>query len=226
MSRKPFQKMIYSLMLIYIGIILLILPYYLYIGRISEMIMEIGKLCIFIGVLLLFYNKLCRKIDSIYENISNMNNIGIEQIIPADTKSFSYLENILRRSNNIKIVINCNRLTDRFYYLLNSLLENNTTKFQILILGCSKEHRTDFLIEELCKNQNVTVKIKELEDSQIDNLIIFDGNSCIMHYNNFDHKLMFLIVLYAASEGSQKNRLFFEKLWEEGMLFADKEEGI
>ncbi len=226
MSRRTFQKRIYSLILIYIGIILFILSDHLYIDRWSEIIMEIGKLCIFIAILLMFYNTLCMKIDSIHDNISNMNNIGIEQIIPADAQNFSYLENVLRRSNNIKMVINRYGLTDRFYYLLNSLLENNTIKFQILILGHSKEHKTELFIEELCKNQKENVNVRISEDSQTDNLIIFDGKSCIMHYNNFDRKLMFLIVLHAASEGSQKNRKSFEKLWDEGMLFTDREEGI
>lgn len=210
--------------------ILYILPSFLYDGHISNFIYEIimvtANLCILIGILLMFYYKICKKIDSVNDNIYNMNKIGIKQIIPTDSQSFSNLENVLRRSNNIKIVINRNGLTDKFYYLLNSLLENNTIRFQILILESSKEYKTEFFFEELCKNQKENVNIRISEDSQIDNLIIFDDNSCIMHYNNFDHKLMFLMVLHADSERSRKNRQCFEKLWEEGMLFADREEGI
>lgn len=209
------QKKLYPIMLIYFGVLLLVFPTFLVETYFTPLLTSGGLLCIFLGFLLFFYNKLCKKIDTISGHISNMNTIGIEQIIPADSDSYSFLEKLALKSNNVKIIINIYRLTDRFCYFLNSLLENKVINFQIMILGQSDDPKKQYFVKDLCKRQKNHVIIKTAENPQIDNLIIFDEKSCIMNYDNYDNKLSFIILFSAFCENNRKNRKIFEFLWNE-----------
>lgn len=168
------QKKLYPIMLIYFGVLLLIFPTILIETHFTPLLTNGGLLCIILGFLLFFYNKLCQKIDTISGHVINMNTIGIEQIIPADSDIYSFLEKLALKSNDAKIVINIYRLTDRFCYFLNSLLENKFINFQIMILGQSDDPKKQYFVEDLCKMQKNHVTIKIAENPQIDNLIIFN----------------------------------------------------
>lgn len=231
MSRGRFQRIMFSFMLIYMGLILTIIPYFIY-GRfeyrefVLEIVSELGKLCFFVGILMYFYSGLSRKIDTNNDTISAMKAVGIERIIPADSNSYAYLEDIMCRSSNVKIVINVFRLTDKFYYLLDSLLENDGIKFEIIVAGKSKEPKICFLVKELYKKKKENVNIKTIEKSQIGNLLIFDEKSCILHYSDFDNKLSHITFFYNTSENGQKNRKLFRNLWNEGKAASDSGEGV
>lgn len=225
MNRSPFQKAMYSIAFIYTGVFLFSLPFvFRFSSYITPLIYGIGMFFIFIGCFLLFYDKLSRKIDSISDNISNLKEAGIEEIIPVESNSYDYLEKLIFGSNNVKIAINAYRLTDKFCYFLNSLFENENIKYQLIVLGILNDSKTHFFIEDLEQKQKENVSIKFLKNYQIDNIIIFNQKSCIMHYNNYDNRLSFFIVFYAASENSHKNRQLFEDLWNKGEIFLSSGE--
>lgn len=209
------QKMLYSMMLIYLGILFLVFPTILRESYFTSLFTSFGLLCLFLGSLSLFYLKISKKIDTISVHLSNMNIIGIEQIIPADSDIYSFLEKLALKSNNVKIIINVYRLTDKFCYFLNSLLENQAINFQIMILGQSEDSKKQYFVEDLCKRQKNNITIKTVANPQIDNLIIFDEKSCIMNYDNYDNKLSFLILFNAFCESNRKNKNLFEFLWNE-----------
>ena len=215
MNKTPLQKMLPALMLFYLGLICLILPYFDEIAYFTPIFTGIGIFCLILSALTLFYNKLSRKIDAISNQIPNMNIVGIEQIIPANSDPYSFLEKLVVKSNNVKIAINIQRLSDKFCYFLNSLLENQMINFQILILGQSDDPKKQYFVEDLCKIQKKHVTIKTFDNPQIDNLMIFDEKSCIINYNNYDNRLSFMIMFNAFSENNRKNLKLFEFLWNE-----------
>lgn len=221
MNRSGFQKMMFSVTLIYLGLMLSVIPYFLHstYAAITVLLDQLGILCVFIGTLLLFYNRLSKKIDDVSNNILNMSKAGIEQIIPADSNNYNYFEKIICSSSDVMIAVNAYRLTDKFCYLLNSLLENEMVKCKIIFLGSLNDPKTHFFIEDLHKRQKENVSIRVLERMNIDNLIVFNGKACIMHYNNYDNKLLFFVTFYAGSEESKKNIQLFESLWIEGEVF-------
>lgn len=215
------QKMLYSMILIYLGVLFLVFPIVLMETYYTPLFTSCGLLCIFLGFLLFLYNKLCQKIDTISNHVSNMNAIGIEQIIPADSDIYSFLEKLAYKSNNVKIIINIYRLTDRFCYFLNSLIENKWINFQIMIIGQSDDPKKQYFVEDLCKRQKNHVTIKTSENPQIDNLLIFDEKSCIMNYDNYDNKISFIILFSAFCENNRENRKLFEFLWNDEKLTSE-----
>lgn len=225
MNRNGFQKLMYSVTLIYIGMILLIAPYIFHSPLIEELSDGVGMLCVFMGAFLLFYNRLSRKIDNISNNIFNMNKAGIEQIIPADSNGFNDLEKILYGSRNVEIAINVYRLTDKLCYFFNSLFENNLVRYKIIFVGPLDDPKVKFFIESLQKKERENIFIRTLKDPPIDNLIVFDKKSCIMHYNDHDNKLSFSVLFYAGSEDSLKNKQLFDALWAKGKSFSNSGEG-
>ena len=108
---------------------------------------------------------------------------------------------------------------------LNSLLENESINFQIIILGQSDESKKSFLVEDLCNREKRNVTIKTVKEPQIDNLMIFDEKSCIMNYNNYDNKLSFLILFSASSDNNRKNGKLFELLWNGEKSASNSREG-
>lgn len=225
MNKAPFQKMMFPLMLFYSGLICLILPYFYEAAYFTPTFTGLGIFFLIASVLMLFYNKLCRKIDAISNHIPNMNIVGIEQIIPANSDTYSLLEKLVEKSDNVKIAINIQRLSDRFCFFLNSLLENESINFQIIILGQSDESKKLFFVKDLCNREKRNVTIKTVKEPQIDNLMIFDEKSCIMNYNNYDNKLSFLILFYASSDNNRKNRKLFELLWNGEKSASNSREG-
>lgn len=227
MNKRTLLKIMYSIALIYLGLLVLIFPYFfhsyfLYDSKISD---GLGMFFIFLGSFQLFYNKLSKKIDTISDNITNLKEAGIEQIIPAGTNGYEQLERIIYNSENIKITINTYRLTDKFFYFLNSLLENDLVRFQIIFTGALDEPKIRFFIKTLHKKNRENIKIKVLENTQIDNLLVFNKKSCVMHYSDFDNKLSFFILFHAASEDNYKNEELFNSLWNEGKLYLNVGEG-
>lgn len=225
MNKTPLQKMMPAFTLFYLGLICLLLPYFYNITYLTPIFTGLGIFCLILSALTLFYYKLCRKIDAISIHIPNMNRVGIEQIIPANSDTFSFLEKLASSSNSVKIAINIQRLTDKFCYFLDSLLENDIINYQIIILGQSDESKKLFFVEDLCKREKNNVKIKTVDEPQIDNLMIFDRRSCIMNYNDYDNKLSFLILFDSLSENNRKNRKFFDFLWDGAELTANDREG-
>lgn len=209
------QKMLSSIMFIYLGIIFLVFPSILKGSYYTSILTGAGMIFLLFGVLSFFYNKLCQKMDTISEQLSNMNLIGIEQIIPAESDIYLFLEKLALKSNKVKIIINIHRLTDKFCYFLNSLFENNMINFQIMILGQSDDPKKKYFVEDLCKREKDHVTIKIAKNPQIDNLIIFDEKSCIMNYDNYDNKLSFIILFNPFCENNRKNRKLFDYLWNE-----------
>lgn len=223
--RKTLHKAMLSIALIYIGVILLFFPYFLSFRSAASSIMEmLGLISIFAGIISLLYSKLSAKIDNISDNIFNLKEAGIEKII-STTNSYEQLEEFVYHSDNAKIAINVYRLTDKFCYFLNSLLDNEFVKFQLMFLGPIDDSKTYSFIETLHKKHKKNIDIKVLNDLEIDNLVIFSGKSCVMHYNNCDNKLSFFIVFYTASEENHKNTQLFERLWKEGKEFLISGEG-
>lgn len=203
-------------MLIYLGILFSFFStIFLEEYRFTPFLTNSGLLCIFLGFLLFFYNKLCQKIDTISGQITNMNTIGIEQIIPDDSDIYSFLEKLAKASNNVKIVINIYRLTDRFCLFLNSLLEIKFINFQIMIIGQSDDLKKQYFVEDLCKRQKNHVTIKTAKNPPIDNLIIFDEKSCKMNFDESENKISFIILFSAFCKTNKKNIIFFERLWNE-----------
>lgn len=223
--RKALYKAMLSIALIYIGVVLLLFPYFLSFRSAASSIMEmLGLICFFAGVISLLYSKLSAKIDNISDNIFNLKEAGIEKII-STSNSYEQLEKFVYHSDNAKIAINVYRLTDRFCYFLNSLLDSEFVKFQLIFLGSIDDPKTRSFIETLHKKHNKNIDIKVLNNLEIDNLVIFNDKSCVMYYNNCDNKLSFFIVFYTASEENYKNKQLFERLWKEGKEFLISGEG-
>ena len=216
MIKTPFQKMLSALMLFYLSLFCFFLPYFVDIYFLSPIFSALGMFFLILSALTLFYNKLSKKIDAISNQIPNMNIVGIERIIPANFDTYSFLEKLIAKSNNVKIAINIQRLTDKLCYFLTSLLENQMISFQIIILGQSDDPKKQYFVKDLCKRQKAHITIKTLKNPQIDNLMIFDDQSCIMNYNNYDNALSFIILFNSFCENNRKNIKLFKSLWDEG----------
>ena len=185
----------------------------------------ISNIFIFYGIALYFYEKIGKKIDKLSENRLDMKNVGIEQIISADSDNFRNIEKQIKMSNKVNIAINANRLVDQFYYLLSSLLEEHVhIAIKLMITGTSNDPKKSFYVDDLCKKTDRNnVQVKTLKESTVDNIIIFDEKACFAHYNNYDNKLSMFFVFEEFSPACKKYKNYFNALWE-GNKYVDGEE--
>ena len=214
-----------TIILIYFGVFLLGLPYLLRFTFDFSSILNGGGVCLIIsGILVSVYTTLSNRIDSISMGISSISKIGIEQIISAENTKLLQLEEFIQKSQSVKIAINICKISDKEYYLLNSLFEINVSEIKLILMGSSDDDRINYFEREILSKNGKNLQIKSIEDTPLDNMIIINEKSYVAYYNGYDSKLSFYIAFNADSIDNQKNQKLFVALWDRGKLCANIEE--
>jgi len=228
-KKTTLQKIMYPIMFIYVGIAFYLANYMF--GQImyqtGTLFSSLAIIFVFLGICMFFYQKLSQKIDDTMKIKTSMENVGIDQIIPSEKYSLESIIAILPTNLRICVVININKMTDRFHYFIKMLACENNADLSLLITGTPNEPNQKYFLEDIYQsaNKNKNLQIRANSSCQVDNTIIFNKNNCIIHFTNYieknDNIPSMFFVFQSSSTMYNSFKTIFDRLWNENKEIKD-----
>jgi len=230
MRKNRYQKFLPAFTIMYLGVALI--AFSIFLGSLGALYLSLGQLALIIGSMSFYYTKISKKIDEISISNTNMKNLGVDQIISTENGGYEALENLIKKSSRVDIIYNANKLTNRFHFLVSSLIEEYAKiEFRLLIVKGESASKSEdaYIIDKLfylkhsksriLENENVKVRITF--NSIVDNLILFDEKVVCTHYDLYNKPFMFIILNEHNGYGNYRD--YFNDMWSKSDLMRDWE---
>lgn len=232
--KRNLAKLMYPLMLVYLGLALFIVPFVLYdvSYRTVALVTSLSTVFIFLGVSFFSYEKLSRKIDETMNAHKSMESVGINQIIPSSSRSIERIADLLSAGSKVNVIVDIDRLTDGFDYFIKLITYEYKIDLDLLITGKPRDRKHDIFLDDMCYRTegNKYLRVRINSHSSINNTFLFNEKKCITHYSNsiidnmsvnysiadFDSKSSVYIVFQAPSEIYSSHTKIFDVLWDRG----------
>jgi hypothetical protein len=225
---KKFSKLLPSLILVYLGFILYLVPYSFdtYISK--DILMSIGTICISIGFFLVIIDRYSTKILNMITYNKSKSENGIVELGVLSEVSFP--NGVKIHGKEIRIVLNSKFINKYIDSFLISLLQNTDLKIDVIIASCDDILEPDRLLQKthfnpilLFQNDNPNINIRYSNEIISNHILLTIDYVAVYFSTNIDNGHVNYCVLNSMNADFEKYKLLFRRVWEDSKDIIRKE---